>query len=194
MAYGADFAGKTELTGTSQFYNLFYNATTIKDASNLILPATTLASNCYNSMFRGCTSLVAAPVLPATTLASNCYKLMFRGCTSLVAAPVLPATTLASSCYDSMFRGCTSLVAAPVLPATTLEVGCYSSMFYGCTSLNCITAMFITVPTAPLSSYTFNWVSGVSSTGTFVKNAAATWDVTGVNGIPDGWTVETADA
>jgi hypothetical protein len=51
--------------------------------------------------------------------------------------------------------------------------------------------MFIT---APSNSYTSNWVSGVSSTGTFVKNAAATWDVTGVNGIPSGWTVETATA
>jgi hypothetical protein len=37
------------------------------------------------------------------------------------------------------------------------------------------------------------WVKGVASSGTFVKNSAATWDVTGVNGIPSGWTVETAD-
>jgi hypothetical protein len=35
------------------------------------------------------------------------------------------------------------------------------------------------------------WVSGVSPTGTFVKNAAATWDVTGVS--PKGWTVETVN-
>lgn len=33
-----------------------------------------------------------------------------------------------------------------------------------------------------------------SSTGTFVKNADATWDVTGTSGIPEGWTVETAIA
>lgn len=31
-------------------------------------------------------------------------------------------------------------------------------------------------------------------TGTFIKNASATWDVTGVNGIPTGWTVETASS
>jgi hypothetical protein len=35
-----------------------------------------------------------------------------------------------------------------------------------------------------------SWVSGVSSTGTFVKNVAATWNVTGKNGIPSGWTIE----
>lgn len=27
-----------------------------------------------------------------------------------------------------------------------------------------------------------------------VKNSAATWDVTGVVGIPEGWSVETASA
>jgi hypothetical protein len=65
---------------------------------------------------------------------------------------------------------------------------CYSSMFNGCSNLNYIKAMFTTEPS---SSYTNNWVSGVSSTGTFVKNSAATWDVTGNNGIPTGWTVQT---
>ena len=48
--------------------------------------------------------------------------------------------------------------------------------------------------TTPSSTYTQNWVSGVASTGTFVKNSAATWDVTGTSGIPSGWTVETASA
>ena len=29
---------------------------------------------CYRSMFNGCSSLTTAPALPATTLASNCYE------------------------------------------------------------------------------------------------------------------------
>ena len=94
-----------------------------------------LANYCYSYMFRGCTSLTAAPSLPATTLANYCYSSMFYGCTSLTAAPSLPATTLANSCYFSMFQGCTSLTAAPSLPATTLASSCYFSMFYGCTKI-----------------------------------------------------------
>ena len=35
------------------------------------------------------------------------------------------------------------------------------------------------------------WVSGVSETGTFVKNGTATWTNTDA-GIPTGWTVQTA--
>jgi len=44
--------------------------------------------------------------------------------------------------------------------------------------------------TTPSNTYTNSWVLGVASTGTFVKNSAATWDVTGTSGIPEGWTVE----
>jgi len=64
-------------------------------------------------------------------------------------------------------------------------------MFNGCTKLNYIKAMFITTPS---NTYTSAWVNGVSATGTFVKNSAAAWNVTGTNGIPSGWTVQTASA
>ena len=99
------------------------------------LPATTLAKNCYKNMFQGCTSLISAPELPATTLTNNCYKNMFQGCASLISAPELPATTLADFCYQNMFRDCTSLISAPELPATTLADFCYYRMFNGCYAL-----------------------------------------------------------
>ena len=38
----------------------------------------------------------------------------------------------------------------------------------------------------------FWWVAGVASSGTFVKNALATRDVTGVSGILEGWNVTLA--
>ena len=167
--------------------NLFEDCTKLVNAENLILPATTLASGCYSGMFYGCTSLKTAPELPATTLANYCYSGMFNGCTSLKTAPELPATKLAEGCYQSMFYGCTSLKTAPELPATTLATNCYNYMFYGCSSLNYIKAMFTTTPKI---DYTDDWVSGVASSGTFVKNSKATWNVTGVDGVPTGWTVQ----
>ena len=298
LLYGDDFIGKTDLTEIAQTisdpvpYKLFKESTTLIDAGNLILPATTLANNCYWDMFNGCTSLITAPELPATTLANYCYNHMFYGCTSLITAPELPATTLANNCYygmfssctnlttapelpattlaekcyyymfsscinlttapklpattltefcySFMFNGCTSLTTAPELPATTLAASCYANMFWNCTSLTtapelpatilvgyCYNNMFnnctslTTAPELPatilaaycyyrmfancnklnyikmlatdISAYEclYYWVNGVSSTGTFVKNRNATWNVTGVNGIPEGWTVET---
>ena len=291
LLYGDDFIGQTDLQGNYQFYKLFQSNTNIVDASQLIMPATTLvtycyqymfegcsslttapelpattlanycyrnmfvkctslttapelpaiilANYCYNYMFGDCTSLLAAPELPATTLKSNCYQSMFKGCTSLTTAPELPATTLADYCYRYMFQNCTSLTTAPELPATTLADYCYCDLFNGCTSLTtapdlpattlaiqCYYYMFngctslTTVPELPattLANYCYqymfngcsnlneitmlatnisatkclnNWVSGVASTGTFFKNNDMNSLPTGINGIPEGWTVQ----
>ena len=183
----------TNLTNYSYaFKNLFKGCTTIVDASRLRLPATTLASNCYSDMFRGCSSLTAAPELPAKTLTPYCYASMFYNCSLLTSASALPVKTLANNCYSSMFSGCTSLTTAPELPATTLTTGCYQYMFYGCKKINYIKSMFLTTPS---TTYLNSWVQGISSTGTFVKNAAATWsDTYSVSAIPSGWTVQTAEA
>lgn len=175
----------------SCYIRMFHGCTSLTKVPEL--PATTLADSCYQDMFNGCTSLVKLSHLPAIILANNCYLRMFALCTSLTAVPsdLLPATTLTDGCYYSMFESCTSLTRAPELPATALTNYCYNYMFHGCSSLNYIKAMFTTTPS---TSYTDNWVQGVSSTGTFVKNSAATWDVTGDNGVPSGWTVETTDS
>ena len=170
------------------YQNMFIRCTSIVNAP--ALPATTLANSCYYGMFAYCSSLTTAPELPATTMVQECYSTMFYECTNLVTAPsILPATTLANYCYSQMFRGCTSLTTAPQLPATALSLYSYNNMFNGCTNLNYIKAMFTTTPS---SSYTSSWVNGVAASGTFVKNAAATWNVSGNSGIPSGWTVETA--
>ena len=174
------------------YQTMFYGCTSLREVPD-VLPATSLAKDCYYQMFNGCTSLTEAPALPATTLADQCYYRMFYGCTSLVDVPeVLPATTLANHCYDDMFRGCTSLTTAPVLVDADCSgmSNCYDSMFSGCTSLNYVKAMFLTFP-----SCTGSWLYGVSSDGTFVMNAAATWDPASrrnSTGVPEGWIVETA--
>ena len=110
-----NFATNTTLTANSTFSYLFQGNTSLTDASGLLLPATMLKPYCYQSMFRGCTSLVAGPNLPATTLQSNCYNSMFEGCKSLVAGPNLPATKLEPYCYYSMFRDCESLTSLTCL-------------------------------------------------------------------------------
>ena len=167
------------------FYHMFEGCTSLTKAPEL--PATTLASNCYSYMFKGCKSLTKAPRLPATTLASSCYSSMFNGCTSLTEAPALPATALASNCYRYMFSGCLSLTKAPVLPATTLATDCYQYMFNGCSNLNEVRCkMPSSYSSSDISSYTSNWLSNVSPTGTFYTNADANWS-SGASGIPTGW-------
>ena len=106
-------------------------------------------------------------------------------------------------CYQYMFESCTSLEKAPVLPATTLNFWCYEKMFNGCSSLNYIKMMGtqvkkdtwsgykpVDLTSDNIGSYCTEWVNGVASSGTFVKNPDAKWEVRGVNGIPEGWSIE----
>jgi hypothetical protein len=60
-------------------------------------------------------------------------------------------------------------------------------MFSGCTSLNYIKMLATDISASNCLTY---WVYGISSTGTFVKNKNATWNVTGDNGVPNGWTIQ----
>jgi hypothetical protein len=143
------YATATELSKDQVFRQLFDGNTTLTDASDLLLPAMTLTTNCYHGMFAYCTALTAAPAtLPAETLASQCYFYMFSGCSSLTTAPKLNATTLADRCYWAMFAGCSSLTTAPALPAMTLTINCYSGMFSDCTAL---TAAPATLPAETLA-------------------------------------------
>ena len=182
LLYGDDYANKLTLNSAYTFCQLFRYCTGLTDASNLVLPATTLANSCYSGMFQGCTSLTTAPELPATTLAQSCYYNMFnnctsltsapssignsattmavsaccemfRGCTSLTSAPKLPATTLAEACYGYMFADCTSLTTAPELPATTLANNCYDSMFYYCSSLTGVPSDYLPATTLAQQCY-----------------------------------------
>ena len=215
LLYGDNFYGETSLSDKDYIFSHLFNVSNIVDASNLVLPyetlsvgcyyqmfqdctsltavpelkATTLAQTCYYGMFQGCTSLTTAPQLPATTLGVGCYEEMFYGCTSLTTPPQLPATTLANNCYKYMFSECTSLTIAPDLLAPTLTIMCYERMFQGCSSLNYIKMLATDVSAANCLA---SWVVGVSSTGTFVKDANTNLPTGnyGYKGIPNGWTVE----
>lgn len=180
-----DFSTLTTLPSTLTFTGLFRGCINLIDADELLLPATTLKIHCYSRMFDGCSALMKAPNLQATTIAGSCYQYMFNGCSSLLNAPSLPATTISNYCYAEMFQGCTSLTEAPVLPATRLQLFSYQSMFSGCSSLNHITCLATDISA---TDCTTNWVSGVATTGTFVKAAGMeNWNIDDVNGIPHGW-------
>lgn len=181
--------------GVGTMDSLFSFTDNLVDASDLLLPATTLHDYCYYSMFRYCKDLVKAPkILPAMSVPMKSYYEMFNGCTSLTEAPELPATEVTYGSYEKMFYGCTSLETAPELPAFDLPErsgtasGCYSQMFYKCSNLNYIKCL-------AKNNIQYNAMGAFSDTspvGTFVKHPDAEWEI-GYSGIPEGWTVENAN-
>jgi hypothetical protein len=130
LVSSTSYESATTLTAGSTFRRLFYRNTHLLNhpTKPIVLPATTLADNCYFSMFEGCSGLTKAPTLPATTMKLGCYMQMFSEA-GIAVAPALPATTLAQSCYEMMFYECPNLTMPPGLPATKLETLCYAAMF-----------------------------------------------------------------
>ena len=105
LIYGDNFVGQTALTADYAFTSLFWKSTGLTDASNLILPSTTLRNGCYSMMFRECNSLTTAPVLPATTLANNCYNNLFFGCSNLNSITCLATNISATQCTNDWVYG-----------------------------------------------------------------------------------------
>lgn len=80
----------------------------VSDASNLILPATSLSMYCYGAMFLYCTGLTSAPELPAGTLTAGCYASMFQGCMNLSYIKCLATDISAEGCTEDWVNGVSS--------------------------------------------------------------------------------------
>ena len=64
LHYGDDFIGQTYLTGKDYAFDyLFGECSNLISAENLILPATTLATGCYGTMFGYCTFITSSNFL-----------------------------------------------------------------------------------------------------------------------------------
>ena len=99
LLYGDNYIGQTTLVKSHTLCGLFMQNMVV-DCKNMILPATSLTQRCYNSMFYGCTSLIAAPELPAKTLTDYCYHRMFSKCTKLNYIKCLATNISASECLS----------------------------------------------------------------------------------------------
>ena len=141
------------------FYKLFAR-TSIKDASNLIIPSVN-TSSC-----RG----------------------MFSGCTDLINAPVLASQSLSPYCYTQMFYGCTSLTNAPILLARLSQPSCYGHMFYDCTSLQGIEC-YLELSEYDKDNSTTDWLYNVPSTDECWFSTPHTGIEYGTSYVPNGWTI-----
>lgn len=184
MILGDNFANTSLLPETWNLRNLFYRCYKVTDISGMVFPVATYAS--FHGMFCEATGLINAHTTMPMTNAEYCCCNMFAGCTNLVIGPELPATQLVNREYSDMFLNCSSLTTLSVLPALIVPAYTYYRMCKGCSSLSSVT-MYATNVAA--TNAVGEMLSGVAATGTFYKNAAATWDNSKC--VPSGWTVET---
>lgn len=188
--YSAELGGYTNFTINGQCY-IYGNIMSLISSTDFANLTEFTSPGVFSHLFSNCSNLRNHPekrlLLPATTLTSSCYESMFEYCTGLTQTPDLPATTLQEGCYNCMFEGCKNLTTAPELPAPTLVKYCYQFMFADCSNLNSVTC-FATNMSA--NNCTYDWLRGVASSGTFTKAADANWSgIYAAGGIPSGWTV-----
>lgn len=192
-----------------QMAYMFKGCTSLVNPPSL-LPCTQLYRQCYASMFQGCTSLIKTPKFYSTTQPDRySFQFMFSGCTSLTTISDLPSNLYVQLCAWSMFECCTSLTEINI--SSTTSTG-HAEQYFECMFKNCtgLTKATITIPQLngavqmfkgctnlsyiklDCNSYSKNTeiTNGVAANGTFLKRADV--DIpTGVDGIPEGWTVIT---
>lgn len=176
------------------FCSLFSDFKTLISAENLITSnITSVSSSSFYTCFSTCKSLVIAPKFEnITILPQQSFQGCFRECSSLVTPPTFEnVTRVESSALIECFRNCSSLVTSPTFEnVTTVESYGFRDCFSGCTSLGIIIAP--RPSTWVLVGAFYSWVTGVPTGGTFYKKKGLEIP-TGVNGIPEGWTVVEED-
>ena len=202
LVNGSDLTD-TEIGSTWQytFAQLFSGDTHLISAENLKISSESLPRSCFNSAFRGCTSLVAAPTtLPSTMLGDEAYSSMFEGCTSLSKIPSEISFTSAGGkdVFQRMFcMSRTSKVTAAMTESPELfgDWGTIDprnqQMFAGNGSLTKIYCYWVNNSNS--FGYLYNWVNYTDDTNvTFYKRSTQSF-ASGNNGIKTGWTVVNDD-
>ena len=116
------------------------------------------------------------------------FENLFLGASQMISAPKLLKVPLKDGCYKKMFKDCVSLLKAPTIYYNTgSESYSCEEMFSGCVKLSYIKYMGIGNFNSKYNGWSYNWVQGVSPTGTFIANANRTDFTRGVSGIPEGW-------
>lgn len=169
-----------------QSYNRYCR---IMDAHELILPnLLRLPDKCFDSLFAGNTELTAAPTLPKPeTIGVRCFAEMFRKTGIRTIDDELTAKTLGDYAYYEMFHSCSNLKNTPRINHFISSPHCCMEMFYDCNNLSEITCLTHNISATDCMK---DWVSGVSTTGTFIKSSNMSSWPTGASGIPSGWDVQ----
>ena len=90
-----------------EFYKLFESCTLLTRAPYIPKPPSN-CEHTFHDIFHNCTSLKRVqPTLPMPDYPDHgCYQSAFKGCTSLEVAPYLPSDDGYNGCYSEMFYGC----------------------------------------------------------------------------------------
>ena len=185
---------------TNIFTGIYNNRAVLTDASGLILTNGYLkcTNNTFTKMFYGQKYLEKGPETPLaieanTDQLNGVFESMFDGCIKMescfdninIDASKISNSTNAKNTFTLMFNATKIKKMGITYTGTIFGSRQFVQMFQNCSELNQIEVNFTNWP--PRSSMSY-WVSGVSSTGTFICPESLPIQY-GTNRIPRSWTV-----
>lgn len=164
MVAGPDIDGtdNSKLVGTR---GMFKGCTSLVECPKFSFEK--VGNGACQEMFMDCNELINPPkILPATTLANSCYQSMFYGCYKIRFAPELPAKTLVNGCYSMMFADCTELRYVKALFTTniTKDTGYTVNWMSG---VNTSTGVFVKAVDA---TWSLSGISGIPTNWDYAYN------------------------
>ena len=176
-------------------------------SSHTLLPSSTSTAKCYGNImsmiggdnFSGLTEFTSTNKNAFCNFFARRERVYYveTGNLSDVENLILPVTTMydyaRENCYYRyLFSRQTLITKAPLLPAETVPTqtnssyGAYTGMFSGCTALTYIACLATNIDFSLTNPPTKNWVSQISTGGSFYRAANTTWG-RGADGIPGTW-------
>ena len=181
------------------YYRMFENCKNLVECPEL--PATVLKDYCYSYMFSSCTGLTKTGKTLWTNTANRCCEYMFKGCTGLtdVSDTIFSNNVnLTSECYYGMFENCTNITSVTISKKTLHDSAdkCFARLFAGCSSLSEIVYYCdkLGEDTNTGINHTYQWVQGVSSTGTWYNANYQNFTNMSASEIPNGWVIKVGEA
>ncbi len=169
-----------------------YNQAQI-DATKLIFPNINGTENGFWNLFHNAHGLTQLPpnIFKDDVNCAAVYRRTFAN-TGISGKVVLPAPNyVAPYCYQETFANCTGITEAEIMGASPNR-NAYCQTFNNCSNLHRITVHFTSWKDAS-NRDVWEWSQGAPATGVWRCPKALGTTVTGINGVPTGWTVEYID-
>lgn len=153
--YQTSWNGEGRITGSKQF-SIGGNLASLIVGDSYEEAGAGISSYTFLDCLKNCKTIISAKdlIIPMENTYTNCFKSMFDGCSNLVEPPaLLPALSVNDASYRNMFKDCSSLKRSPVIRAQSYKSTSFQQMFLNCKSLEYI---YLAVPTYTESSFKKN--------------------------------------
>ena len=180
--------------------SLIYGEAATVNGADFINDYPVPSSWCFNSLFRGLTTLTSTEVWMPAAIFEGCYAHMYQGTNItciVINTPDYDPFNDAALSYAYICYGCTNLTQVDMLSSLLYDYQ-FTHAFDGCSALDVMGIYKFAGPASGKTGCTDSWLNNTTASGTIYYNSTNAGAVTSLpanssSGIPSGWTTETTE-